>query len=187
MSSGSPLPERQNEPTEQECCICMDSLACAKVLPCNHSAFCPPCISVVHKNKRPCPLCRTPINGIEIDGVPVNQGDASDVCCLCGARPSIVTLMSCRHSSFCVPCIFSRNHATGTCPLCDDPIVGFQTDRTTSVEHFSTVMGRGDLFFIQRGSVATVGEFADFFDVSIPYFIHRLFINWVNFPPSSRR
>jgi hypothetical protein len=197
MSSGSPLPEtpvQENSVESEECCICMESLAQVTLSPCNHSKFCLPCIKNVFERNRPCPLCRAPIHGGTIDGresliiheeevveeeSSVEEEDDVEECCICYSRSACVNILSCGHpSSFCASCIFTVRSMGGPCPICRRLINGFNVDPDTRMENFLDLLSEGDLRFIERESIETVSEFANFFNYSIPQAMEHFYDNW---------
>ena len=193
MSSGSPLPEtpvQENSVESEECCICMESLAQVTLSPCNHSKFCLPCIKIVVEGERPCPLCRAPIHGGTIDGREsliihkvevVEEKDDVEECRICLDRGACVKILPCGHSSFCAFCIFTVKRMGGPCPCCSGPITRFDVDPDTRVENFLDLLSEGDLRFVERESIETVSEFADFFDYSIPEIMEHFYNNWCRF------
>jgi hypothetical protein len=66
----------------------------------------------------------------------------------------------------------------GPCPCCRAPITGFDVDPDTSVENFLGLLSEGDLRFVDRESIETVSEFAEFFDDSIPAIMEHFYNNW---------
>jgi hypothetical protein len=192
MSSGSPLPETP-EQESKECCICMDSLARVTLSPCNHSKFCLACISVVFEREKPCPLCRAPIQGGTIDGVEslvIHQEEGGSVgeCSICWNRGALVKILPCGDTSFCASCAFTVRSMGRPCPCCRGLITGFDVDPDTRVENainpnpavqnFIDILSEDSLRFIDREDIETVGEFADFFNYSIPQIMESFYNDW---------
>ena len=71
-----PVNDVPEEQTQLLCSICLDNPVTHKLMPCSHAHFCELCASLlaagaVSSHTRPeCPLCRSPIDGIELATAP---------------------------------------------------------------------------------------------------------------------
>eukprot|EP01118_Nematostelium_gracile_P018424 TRINITY_DN8179_c0_g2_i1.p1 TRINITY_DN8179_c0_g2~~TRINITY_DN8179_c0_g2_i1.p1 ORF type:complete len:129 (+),score=28.04 TRINITY_DN8179_c0_g2_i1:59-388(+) len=53
--------QKRQEELAKECSICMDGEINCVTVPCGHKIMCLECCESLVENKKPCPICRTPI------------------------------------------------------------------------------------------------------------------------------